>query len=166
MQSGALWAELRHPLGPRPRLRANGGPSVTPRQRTAHQVRTQHPPPFLARPPCAILARRGGGAATVPHAPPSSFARWLPPQPRLPHLLRMGRRVNGDASEGRMVGEAEWRGPPPLSRERGPPSRHVLGGFPYLPRVGFASPRLGAQAGDPQRRAKGTPSPPFAPCPR
>ena len=31
----------------------------------------------------------------------------------------MGRRVNGDASEGRMVGEAEWRGPPPLSRERG-----------------------------------------------
>ena len=42
-----------------------------------------------------------------------------------------------------------------------PPSQHQLGGFPHPPRVGFTSPRLSAQAGEPQQCVKGTPSPPF-----
>ena len=49
--------------------------------------------------------------------------------------------------------------PPPLCH----PAQHILGGFPLPPRVGLASPRLGAQTGEAKRCVKGTPHTSLAP---
>ena len=106
------------PLVPCPRLRANGGPSVTPRQRTAHRVRTQHPPLPCASPLCHLGATRRGCSNSAARSP-------LPFRPVVAALTAASPFASYGATRERRRfrgpdgGEAEWRGPPPLSRERG-----------------------------------------------
>ena len=120
-----------------------------------------------------------------PHATPSRLPGYPCPFP-IRHVWSAC--VNRDASDSWVVGRrAEWRGGrgvPPLSRDRfrandraqqGRQSRlgyawyascSIRGqAFPHPPCVGFAPPRLGAQAREPERCTKGTPSLPFTLAP-